>query len=95
MPVIVSLPPGDRVYTEDLPTGTMRLSGPLHRGERASTAHLGDPSTSAQLFFWLLAPAPPTAVIGCLMSGTTLMSAEPQLSVTLLSLHFPDAVACG
>jgi hypothetical protein len=74
------------VYTENLPTGMMRLSGPLHRGERVITAYLGDPSTSAQLFFWLLAPAPPTAVIGGLMSGTTLMSAEPQLSLTRLIL---------
>lgn len=83
------------VYAENLPTGMMGLSGPLHRGERVITVHLGDPSTSAQLVFWLPAPAPPTAVIGGLMSETTLMSAEPQLSVTRLSLHFPDAVACG
>ena len=51
------------VDTENLPTGMMRLSGPPHRGERVSTAHLGDPSISAQLFFWLLALALPTAVI--------------------------------
>ncbi|MGD9508975.1 MAG: hypothetical protein AB7O95_27545 [Geminicoccaceae bacterium] len=81
-------------YAEDLPTGTMRLSGPLMRGERVITTHLGDPSTSAQLFFWLFAPAPPTTVLGGFMSGTTLMSAETQLSATrLLAIRLPPAAA--
>jgi hypothetical protein len=81
-------------YAEDLPTGPMRLSGPLMRGERVVTAHLGDPSTSAQLFFWLFAPAPPTTVLGGFMSGTTLMSAEAQLSATrLLAIRLPPAPA--
>jgi hypothetical protein len=68
-------------YVENLPMGMLQLSGPLVRGERVVSIHLGTPHTSAQLFLWLFAPAPPTAVLGGLVSGTTLMSAEPQISV--------------
>lgn len=82
-------------YTEHLPTGTLLLNGPMVRGDRVVSVHLGTSHTSAQLFIWLFAPAPPTAVLGGLVSGTTLMSAEIQLSYCrFLVIRLPgDAAA--
>lgn len=77
-------------YVENLPTGPMQLSGAVIRGERVVTAQLGDPLTSAQLFLWLLSPAPPAAVLGGLLTGTTLISAETQLSTgRLIMIRLP------
>ena len=67
-------------YVEHLPTGTLLLNGPVVRGDRVVSVQLGTHHSSAQLFIWLFAPAPPTAVLGGLVNGTTLMSAEIQLS---------------
>lgn len=73
-------------YRENLPIGSMELTGAAIRGERVITAHLGDPLTSAQLFLWLLTPAPPTTVLAGMLTGTTLMSRETQLAASRLIL---------
>ena len=77
-------------YDENLPMGLLQLSGPVIRGERVITVHLGDPLTSTQLFLWLFTPVPPTAVLGGLVSGISLMSAVTQLSTgRLIMIRLP------
>lgn len=78
-------------YVENLPTGMLQLGGPVVRGDRVVSLQLGTPFTSAQLFLWLFAPAPPTAVMGGVISGTTLMSAETQVSACrMILIRIPE-----
>lgn len=68
-------------YTETLPTGPFRISGPIALTKRGLYAHLRDPSGDAQFFLSLFPPSPPGSVLAGYMCGTTIIGPEPLPSV--------------
>lgn len=77
-------------YTEALPIGRLHYTGTVTSTEREIQLQMRTERGPAQMLFWLFEPTPPISVLGGLMSGTTVMGAAPDLSVTrIIMLRLP------
>jgi hypothetical protein len=65
----------------------MRVDGAVTVAERGLCLDLRAPQGGgAQLLFCLFAPTPPTSVLGGLVSGLTIIGAEPEPAVTRIAM---------
>jgi hypothetical protein len=80
-------------YTEFLPTGPMEADGTVMVGARGIHLDLRAQG-GTQLLFCLFPSTPPAIVLGGLMSGLTIIGAEPEPSVTrIVMVRLPMASA--
>lgn len=69
-------------YSEALPTGPLRLEGPVAAGNRALHMDLRETGGDSQLVLCLFPPSRPVSVLAGFMTGATIIGPDSQLSVT-------------
>jgi hypothetical protein len=82
-------------YTELLPTGTLRLQGPIALDSRSLRLEVSDIERAGQrLDFCLFPPSPPVSVLGGFMVGATVIGPDAQPSVSRIAMiRLPAAPA--
>ena len=69
-------------YAEVLPTGRVRLEGPVSVEKRAIHLDLREPGGDAHFVYFLMPPSPPVSILAGLMCGATIIGPSGQPSVT-------------
>ncbi len=69
-------------YSEALPTGPLRLEGPVAAGNRALHMDLRETGGDSQLLLCLFPPSRPVSVLAGFMTGATIIGPDSQPSVT-------------
>ena len=83
-------------YEEILPTGLLRLSGPLALDKRVLHLDLREDRGDSRFSFSLFPPSPPASVLAGFMCGATIIGPDPQPSVTRIAIvRLPDADGHG
>jgi hypothetical protein len=79
-------------YTEHLPTGPLRVEGPVTMAERAMHFDLRA-SGGAHLMFCLFPPTAPSSLLAGLMCGATVIGPDAQPSVTRIAMvRLPESI---
>jgi hypothetical protein len=73
-------------YAEILPTGRLRLEGPVSVEKRAVHLDLREPGGDAHMVYFLVPPTPPVSVLAGLMCGATVIGHAAQPSVTRIAM---------
>lgn len=82
-------------YREEIPGGTLVMSGTADLAGRVLHVLVRDPSSNGPLFFSLLVPGRPAAMLCGMVAGATFASADPEPSATRIVLLRSEAGAAA